>query len=362
MHAAQCYHRDIAPDNILITDSGPLLLDFGAARRVIGDMTHALTVVLKPGFAPIEQYGDLPGMTQGPWTDIYALASVLYAAITGKKPMPSVERLMDDRLRPLAEVAAGRFPAPFLQAIDLALALKPADRPQSVEAFRALLLRPDEAGVVVQALPLAQPAPAAVQPAKTVKLAKKPAAAPEPAGDGVAPQKSARTGLLLALGAAAVVAAGVGVYALTRGQKAEPASASPPALVAPTVSAPTLTPPAVTPSVVTAPLASPPVASAPAQRPAEPVQQAQPASVPLQEPAAEGPVAPPVAPLKEPAKPIPKAPVKEAPRQESAKPAAAAPAVTKGTDVRAKCSDILQKASLEPLSSSEQAFLRKECR
>src|SRR5664279_5358992 len=57
MHAAQCFHRDIAPVNILLTSSGPLLLDFGAARRVIGDMTHALTVVLKPGYAPIEQYG-----------------------------------------------------------------------------------------------------------------------------------------------------------------------------------------------------------------------------------------------------------------------------------------------------------------
>jgi serine/threonine protein kinase len=65
MHAAQCYHRDIAPDNILLTPRGPLLLDFGAARRVIGDMTHAITVVLKPGYAPIEQYGDVATMSQG---------------------------------------------------------------------------------------------------------------------------------------------------------------------------------------------------------------------------------------------------------------------------------------------------------
>ncbi|MFP3588930.1 protein kinase, partial [Paraburkholderia sp. SIMBA_055] len=79
MHRAQCYHRDIAPDNILLLkDSGrPLLLDFGAARRVIGDMTQALTVILKPGYAPVEQYAEIPSLKQGPWTDIYALAAVV---------------------------------------------------------------------------------------------------------------------------------------------------------------------------------------------------------------------------------------------------------------------------------------------
>src|SRR5450432_348688 len=139
MHAAQCFHRDIAPDNILLTSAGPLLLDFGAARRVIGDMTHALTVVLKPGYAPIEQYGDVASMSQGAWTDIYALACVVYYAITGKTPMSSVERLMDDRLEPLAVTVAGRYGDGFLRAIDAALAVKPQDRPQTEAQFRALL-------------------------------------------------------------------------------------------------------------------------------------------------------------------------------------------------------------------------------
>ena len=139
MHAAQCYHRDIAPDNILLTAGGPLLLDFGAARRVIGDMTQALTVVLKPGYAPIEQYGDVPTMTQGPWTDLYALASVVYYAITGKAPMSSVERLIDDRLQPLVDVAAGQYGDAFLEAIDRALSVRPKGRPQDVAEFRALL-------------------------------------------------------------------------------------------------------------------------------------------------------------------------------------------------------------------------------
>jgi serine/threonine protein kinase len=80
IHTEQCFHRDIAPDNVILLKGSqrPLLLDFGAARRVIGDMTQALTVILKPGYAPVEQYAEVPGMKQGPWTDVYALAAVVY--------------------------------------------------------------------------------------------------------------------------------------------------------------------------------------------------------------------------------------------------------------------------------------------
>lgn len=140
IHREQCFHRDIAPDNILILkDRRPVLLDFGAARRVIGDMTHALTVILKPGYAPVEQYAEMPSMKQGAWTDIYALASVVYYAIVGKAPMPSIARLMSDRLEPLSKMAAGRYSAEFLRAIDKALAVRPEDRPQEVSHLRAML-------------------------------------------------------------------------------------------------------------------------------------------------------------------------------------------------------------------------------
>ncbi|MHB9837752.1 protein kinase domain-containing protein [Paraburkholderia terrae] len=141
MHRAQCYHRDIAPDNILLLkDSGrPLLLDFGAARRVIGDMTQALTVILKPGYAPVEQYAEVPSLKQGPWTDIYALAAVIYFAIVGKTPPPSVGRMMSDSYVPLETQASGRYSPAFLRAIDHALALRPEERPQNVQAFAAEL-------------------------------------------------------------------------------------------------------------------------------------------------------------------------------------------------------------------------------
>ncbi|SEJ18714.1 serine/threonine-protein kinase [Paraburkholderia diazotrophica] len=137
MHAAQCYHRDIAPDNILLLKGSgrPLLLDFGAARRVIGDMTQALTVILKPGYAPIEQYAEVPTLKQGPWTDIYALAAVVYFAIVGKTPPPSVGRMMSDSYVPLATLAADRYSPAFAQTIDHALAVRPEERPQNVQTF-----------------------------------------------------------------------------------------------------------------------------------------------------------------------------------------------------------------------------------
>jgi serine/threonine protein kinase len=139
LHRERCYHRDIAPDNILLLAGSqrPLLLDFGAARRVIGDMTHALTVILKPGYAPVEQYAEVPSMKQGPWTDVYALAAVVYYAITGRTPPPSVGRMVSDSYEPLATAAAGRYSDRLLSAIDRALRVKPDERTASMDDLRA---------------------------------------------------------------------------------------------------------------------------------------------------------------------------------------------------------------------------------
>jgi hypothetical protein len=140
IHNAQCFHRDIAPDNILmLADDRPLLLDFGAARRAIGGIEQAFTVILKPGYAPIEQYANVASMQQGAWTDIYALASVIHFAITGCPPVPSVARMISDPQVPLAQSVAGRYSDAFLQVIDRALSVKPEDRPQSVAELRSQL-------------------------------------------------------------------------------------------------------------------------------------------------------------------------------------------------------------------------------
>ncbi|MDA8443760.1 serine/threonine-protein kinase [Paracidovorax valerianellae] len=140
LHAADCYHRDIAPDNIFLQSSGmPVLLDFGAARRIIGDMTQALTMVLKPGFAPIEQYVDDGAMPQGAWTDIYQLGALLYLSITGRPPATSVARMINDPVSTLVPETCPGFSARFLSGVHHALAIKPQDRPQSIGELRHLL-------------------------------------------------------------------------------------------------------------------------------------------------------------------------------------------------------------------------------
>ncbi|HUL64761.1 MAG TPA: TonB family protein [Burkholderiaceae bacterium] len=146
LHAESCLHRDIAPDNILVLkDAAPLLLDFGAARRVIGDLRKALTVIVKPGFAPLEQYADTVKMKQGPWSDVYALAAVAHYALTGQAPAPAVSRVLADEVVPLRLRLKGQYSDALLGAIDTALAVKPERRPQTIAAFRSLL-DSDQAG------------------------------------------------------------------------------------------------------------------------------------------------------------------------------------------------------------------------
>jgi hypothetical protein len=140
LHRENCLHRDVAPDNILVlNDATPMLLDFGAARRVIGDLTHNLTVILKPGFAPVEQYAETSALKQGTWTDVYALSAVGYFAITGKAPVAAVGRMVSDELVPLRELAAGRYSQRLLAALDAGLRVRPEDRPLSMQALRAYL-------------------------------------------------------------------------------------------------------------------------------------------------------------------------------------------------------------------------------
>ncbi|MCK6433463.1 MAG: protein kinase [Aquabacterium sp.] len=140
LHREEVYHRDIAPDNILIgADGVPVLLDFGAARHVISGRTQTLTAILKPAYAPIEQYGEATNLRQGAWTDLYALGATLHYLITEMPPAPATVRTVTDDAPPLAATSRPGLGTEFLRAVDWMLQPRPADRPQSVEQLREVL-------------------------------------------------------------------------------------------------------------------------------------------------------------------------------------------------------------------------------
>ena len=139
LHREQVFHRDIAPDNIMLADGRPVLLDFGSARRIVSDGTQALTTVLKPGYAPIEQYSDDGTMKQGAWTDVYALGGVLYHLATGKAPLQAVSRMLSDPLQTVNQVTGEKFSQRFSDAVSKAMSVHVTNRFQTVTEFREAL-------------------------------------------------------------------------------------------------------------------------------------------------------------------------------------------------------------------------------
>ncbi|PEN14475.1 hypothetical protein CRI94_05465 [Longibacter salinarum] len=141
-HDAGVLHRDIDPSNIYLNGDGRVvLLDFGAARTAVGERTQTLSVMLKRGYAPHEQYHSRG--EQGPWTDIYACSATLYRTLTGYKPPEAPARVMSEDLVPPSEISPG-LSEEINDAVVAGLEVLPQSRPQSIEAFRDLLpARPD---------------------------------------------------------------------------------------------------------------------------------------------------------------------------------------------------------------------------
>jgi serine/threonine protein kinase len=357
LHRENVFHRDIAPDNIQVEPDGhPVLMDFGAARRVLTDKTQSLTAILKPAYAPIEQYGEAGAVKQGPWTDLYALGATLHYMLLGRPPAPATARTVDDEEVLLTTANLPQCSQGFLLAIQWMLRPRPGDRPQSVAQLREVLegrsavpthsdiaemrtqlyvrpggQRPPERGAeldpsdlptllspmrpALDATELLRTDPGAPTPSADVTIRLPPparadrTASPDAAAATPAARKSS---LPWAIAGLAVV----GVAAAVLWPKSEPASPGPqPAAAAPaTVAAPVAPPVAGTgPASVT----PPPAGAAP-----------EPASTTPAVPSAGKPVAP--AAEQPPAAAAPAAPVKSTPKPNP--PAAAAPRPTRAAE------------------------------
>ncbi|MEZ5849189.1 MAG: serine/threonine-protein kinase [Hyphomicrobiaceae bacterium] len=141
LHDTAYLHRDIAPDNIIVrADGTPVILDFGASRRVVTEMTGTVTGIVKQGYSPQEQYAT-DGRQQGPWTDIYAFGATLYRAVAGNPPNEATERMLDDLMRPAVAFANGDYRMDFLEGLDWSLSLRPRERPQNIREWRQKLFR-----------------------------------------------------------------------------------------------------------------------------------------------------------------------------------------------------------------------------
>ena len=133
IHSQGMIHRDISPDNIMVLPDGRIkLMDFGAARDYTEFGEKSLSIVLKPGYAPPEQY-QTHGI-QGPWTDIYALCATMYKCITGENPPDAIERVMDDHLKKISAFGIPVLPQ-IEEAIIKGMSVAANDRYQNVGDF-----------------------------------------------------------------------------------------------------------------------------------------------------------------------------------------------------------------------------------
>jgi serine/threonine protein kinase len=164
VHRHNFLHRDIKPENIFIRGDGtPVLLDFGAARLALGDHSKTFTTLLTEGYAPFEQYAGTGN--QGPWSDIYALAAVMFRCLVGKPPAEAPRRAVA-KLRgipdPMAQDFAdlrSRVTSDLAFAVEAALRVVEQERPQSIAALRELIVAPRSGANTERLAPAPAPAP-----------------------------------------------------------------------------------------------------------------------------------------------------------------------------------------------------------
>jgi len=144
VHAHKILHLDIKPSNIYIrADATPVLIDFGAARHALQHDLTAASPMYTPGFAAPEQYNQRERL--GPWTDLYSVGASMYACITKVPPPPANERVVKDKLTPVAKSHAGLYSRGLLELVDSMLRLNYTERPQSVFSVQKRLIDMAEA-------------------------------------------------------------------------------------------------------------------------------------------------------------------------------------------------------------------------
>ncbi len=159
VHALGVIHRDISPDNLLITTRGQAVLtDFGSARQALSEKDRSLSVILKAGYSPEEQYRSKG--KQGPWTDVYAVAATFYHSITGQLPPESLDRLAEDSLLPPSQLGV-EISEEQEKVLLQALAVLYEERYGSVEEFREALIKSLPDGEEMTSDPLLEEGPPA---------------------------------------------------------------------------------------------------------------------------------------------------------------------------------------------------------
>ena len=155
VHEAGLIHRDISPDNLMVEQEGEVkLIDFGAARDFLAEGEKSLSVMLKPGYAPEEQYRSRGN--QGPWTDVYSLCATMYRAITGQVPEESLDRMAEDTLKRPSQLGVS-LPEWQEEALMKGLAVFQKDRLQSMKELEtALYTEPEETKKLEEELSVTQ--------------------------------------------------------------------------------------------------------------------------------------------------------------------------------------------------------------
>ena len=139
VHTHKLLHLDIKPSNLYIRQDGtPVLIDFGAARQTLTQEETKLQPMYTPGFAAPEQYHNRERL--GPWTDVYSVGASMYACLAGSAPPAADERLVNDKLIPVAKQWHGRYSDQLLQIIDQCLKLNYMERPQSIFSLQKVLM------------------------------------------------------------------------------------------------------------------------------------------------------------------------------------------------------------------------------